>query len=219
MKAPRADYLPHEERLHSLTHGLAAFASAIGLVAMLAKTITAAHWPASLAALVFGLSLIGLYTASSCYHQATDPRRKARWRQLDHAAIYVLIAGSYTPFTLISLRDSWGFWLFAVIWSIAIMGIVLEFVAHLRFKKLSLMLYLVMGWLAIIAINPLLRTVDSAGLWWLLAGGLCYSLGVIFYLWHRLRYHHVIWHLWVVAGSACHFIAIYRYVLPDTASA
>jgi len=147
------------------------------------------------------------------YHGSRHPKRKALWRKLDHAAIYLLIAGSYTPFTLISMRDSWGFWLLAVVWGIAFAGIILEFAAHLKFKKTSLVLYLLMGWLALIAINPMLQHVPAAGLWWLLAGGLCYSFGVIFYVWHTLKFHHVIWHLWVVAGSLCHFISVYYYVL------
>ena len=108
---------------------------------------------------------------------------------------------------------SWGFYLVLVVWGIPCLGVALEFVAHLKFKRLSLMLYLLMGWLVLIAAGPMLDHVPAGGLWWLLAGGLCYSGGVIFYLWHHLRYHHLIWHCFVVAGSVCHFWSVYRYVL------
>jgi hemolysin III len=216
MTVERDYYLPIEEKLHCATHATAALLSLLAIGMMLHKTWLLSDWQAGFASLVFGSSLFLLYLCSSMYHGSTAPAAKARWRKLDHAAIYLLIAGSYTPFTLISMRDNWGFWLIVVIWAVALIGLTLEFVAHLKFKKLSLVLYLVMGWLALIAINPMLQTVPTAGLWWLLAGGLCYSLGVVFYLWHRLRFHHVIWHLWVVAGSSCHFVSIYNYVLPTS---
>ena len=207
-------YHPTEEKLHCTSHALAALGSVAGTVLLLQKSLPLG-WQASLACLAFGVSLFLLYLASSMYHGSSSPGQKALWRKLDHAAIYLLIAGSYTPFTLISLRDSWGFWLVIVVWAVALFGILLEFVAHLKFNKLSLILYLMMGWLAVIAAEPLLETVPVAGLWWLLAGGLCYSFGVIFYLWHSLFCHHVIWHCWVVAGSVCHFISVYWYVLPS----
>ncbi len=218
MTAERDHYLPIEEKLHCATHATAALLSLLATWLMLAKTWSVPDWQTSLASVVFGCSLFLLYLCSSMYHGSSSERSKARWRKLDHAAIYLLIAGSYTPFTLISMRDNWGFWLILVIWGVALFGLALEFLAHLKFKKLSLVLYLLMGWLALVAINPMLQTVPAAGLWWLLAGGLCYSLGVIFYLWHGLRFHHVIWHLWVVAGSSCHFISVYYYVLPVSVS-
>lgn len=214
MTVERDHYLPLEEKLHCVTHAGAALLSLLATALMLAKTWELPDWQASVASLIFGCSLFFLYLCSSMYHGSHDPKSKARWRQLDHAAIYLLIAGSYTPFTLISMRENWGFWLIWVIWGVALIGLALEFLAHLKFKKLSLVLYLLMGWLALIAINPMLQTVPTAGLWWLLAGGLCYSVGVLFYLWHSLRFHHVIWHLWVVAGSSCHVISVYFYVLP-----
>ncbi len=214
MTVERDHYLPLEEKLHCMTHAGAALFSLVATGLMLAKTWAHPDWQATLASLIFGCSLFLLYLCSSMYHGSHQPRRKAVWRRLDHAAIYLLIAGSYTPFTLISMRDNWGFWLIWVIWGVALVGVALEFIAHLKFKKLSLTLYLLMGWLALIAINPMLQTVPTAGLWWLLAGGLCYSVGVLFYLWHSLRFHHVIWHLWVVAGSGCHVISVYCYVLP-----
>jgi len=212
MSSKEKNYHATEEQLHCLSHAAAAVLSLVGCMLLVAKSYPQGG-QALFASLAFGLSLFLLYLSSSCYHGVQQPARKALWRKLDHAAIYVLIAGSYTPFTLISMRDSWGFWLVAVIWGVALLGVLLEFIAHLKFQKLSLVLYLVMGWLALVAVNPLLRTVPAEGLWWLLAGGLCYSFGVVFYLWHSLFMHHVIWHLWVVAGSLCHFISIYHYVL------
>lgn len=205
-------YQGHDEFFHALSHATGALLSMIGLWLML--QLVPAEAPATLGAVIaFGTSLILLYSCSALYHACTDAGQKAFWRKLDHSAIYLLIAGTYTPFTLISLKDSWGFYLVLVIWGIALLGVALEFIAHLKFKKLSLMLYLVMGWLVVIAAQPMLEHVPSGGLWWLLAGGLCYSGGVVFYLWHRLRFHHLIWHCFVMAGSACHFWSVYRYVL------
>jgi hemolysin III len=212
MSSTEKNYHPTEEQLHCLSHAAAAALSLVGGGLLVFKSLPQGG-TALFASLAFGLSLFLLYLASACYHGSVTPTTKALWRKLDHAAIYILIAGSYTPFTLISLKDSWGFWLVAVVWVIALIGVLLEFVAHLKFQKLSLVLYLAMGWLAVVAANPLLQNVPAEGLWWLLAGGLCYSFGVIFYLWHSLFLHHVIWHLWVVAGSVCHFISVYFYVL------
>jgi hemolysin III len=135
-------------------------------------------------------------------------------RQLDHAAIYLLIAGTYTPFMLVNLRGPWGWSLFAIVWSIALLGVVLEFIQVKRLKRLSLVLYLGLGWIVVVAINPMLDQVQAGGMWLLLVGGLCYSFGVIFYVWKQLVYHHVIWHLFVLAGSAFHFFAVLFYVIP-----
>ncbi len=205
-------YQGHDELFHALSHAIGAVLSVIGLWLMLQAIPPEA--PVTMAAVIaFGASLILLYSCSALYHACTEARQKAFWRKLDHSAIYLLIAGTYTPFTLISLKDSWGFYLVLVVWGIALLGVALEFVAHLKFKKLSLVLYLVMGWLVVIAAQPMLEHVPAGGLWWLLAGGLCYSGGVVFYLWHKLRFHHLIWHCFVMAGSACHFWSVYRYVL------
>ncbi len=207
-------YQGNDELYHALSHAAGAVASLLALFAMLWQS---PHLSGSalFAVWVFGLSLILLYSCSACYHACRDARHKAFWRKLDHSAIYVLIAGTYSPFTLISLKDSWGFYLVLVVWLIALCGIALEFIQLRRFKKLGLVLYLVMGWLVLIAAGPMLDNVPAGGLWWLLAGGLCYSGGVVFYLWHSLRLHHLIWHCFVMAGSACHFWAVYRYVLPS----
>lgn len=207
-------YSPLEERSHSLSHGLGALASVLALVLMLQKA-GSDGWQIA-ASLVFGLSLILLYSCSTLYHAWPAGAGKLLLRKLDHSAIFVLIAGTYTPFTLLSLREQGGWWLFAVIWGIALGGIVLKLLTGARFQKLSLALYLCMGWLVLVMIDPLLNSVPAPGLWWLLAGGLCYSGGVIFYVQKKLYLHHLIWHLFVMAGSTCHLLAVYWYVLPGS---
>jgi hemolysin III len=135
-------------------------------------------------------------------------------RKFDHAAIFLLIAGTYTPFVLVTLRGPWGWSLFGVVWGLAIAGVALKFWFAGRFRLVSTIIYLAMGWLVLIALKPLTAALPRAGLLWLVAGGLCYSLGAVFYLWKRLSYHHAVWHLFVLAGGACHWVAIFRYVVP-----
>ena len=168
---------------------------------------------------IYGATLIVLYGASTLYHSVTVPDIKKVLQKLDHAAIYLLIAGTYTPFTLISLRGGWGWTLFGLVWTIAIAGIVMELVVKRRHKGISIGLYLGLGWLGMIAIKPILANVEPGGLILLLVGGLFYSLGVIFYVWNTLVYHHAIWHLFVLAGSAFHFFAILLYVIPNGSTA
>jgi len=142
---------------------------------------------------------------------------KARWRKIDHAAIFVLIAGSYTPFLLVNLRGPWGWSLFGIVWGLAAAGMVLKFWFTGRFRFASTLLYLGMGWLLVVATRPLLTVVPPTGLWLLLAGGLCYTGGTVFYLWKSRRYHHAVWHGCVLAGSICHFFAVLRSVVPPAA--
>lgn len=206
-------YSPFEEILHAVTHGIGAVLSVAALVIMLSIAV-AVNDPWYLASsLIYGISLILLYTSSTLYHSVKNKTIKRRLRQLDHAAIFLLIAGTYTPFTLINLRQDWGLILFALIWFVALVGVVIELATGLKYKKLSLSLYLGMGWLVIVAIKPMLNYVEPGGLWLLLAGGLSYSFGVIFYAWKSMFLHHAIWHLFVLAGSVLHFLAIYFYVL------
>ncbi|TDJ47653.1 MAG: hemolysin III family protein [Gammaproteobacteria bacterium] len=207
-------YSVGEEIAHAVTHGAGLLLSAGGLAVLL--TFSSRYgdaWHITSTG-IYGVTLILLYATSTLYHGF--PRAKAGpvLQRLDHAAIYLLIAGTYTPFTLVNLRGGWGWALFGVVWSIAIAGVVLELVARQRYKRLSLSLYLGMGWAVLIAIKPMLRTVATGGLMLLLAGGLCYSFGVIFYVWTTLRYHHAVWHLFVLAGSALHFFAVLFYVIP-----
>jgi hemolysin III len=160
---------------------------------------------------VYAASAVVLYLASALYHGTPHPRAKRVLKTLDHSAIYLLIAGSYTPFTLGVLRGPWGWSLFGIVWGLALAGIVFKFVAGTGFPLLSNAVYLVMGWLVVIAIRPLYLALPAAGLGWLVAGGLAYTAGVYFYAAERLRYAHFVWHLFVLAGTAFHFIAVYGY--------
>jgi hemolysin III len=163
---------------------------------------------------IYGLTLILLYLASTLYHSIPSPRAKRVLRVLDHSAIYLLIAGTYTPFTLISLRGGWGWTLFGLVWGMAIAGIVLKIAAIGRFRWLSMVLYLVMGWLAVVALEPLLLAVSRDGVRLLFLGGISYTVGTLFYGWRRLPYHHAVWHAFVLAGSIFHFFAVLLYVVP-----
>lgn len=208
-------YTIKEEVAHALTHGVGAVLSIVALVFMLIWAAAYGDAWHIVAASIYGASLILLYTASTLYHAFPWPRIKTVFQQLDHAAIYILIAGTYTPFALINLRDAWGWTLLGVAWGIALVGVVLELSLKKRVGWLSLTLYLGMGWMAIIAINPMIDNVDSGGLMLLVAGGLAYTLGVVFYVWKSLPYHHAIWHLFVLAGSVFHFFSIFYFVLPQ----
>lgn len=207
-------YSGAEEITHAITHGIGAILSIVALVLLLS---TALHYGNSwhlTSSIIYGTSLILLYSSSTLYHAITNQSLKRRFRQLDHAAIFLLIAGTYTPFTLLNLRDDWGLVIFALVWLIAIAGVVIELATGLKYKKLSLGLYLGLGWLVLLAMRPMIENVAAPGLWLLLAGGLCYSGGVIFYVWKRLYMHHAIWHLFVLAGSVLHFLAVYYYAMP-----
>jgi hemolysin III len=163
---------------------------------------------------IYGATQILLYTASTLYHSIPLPRAKAVLRLCDHAAIFLLIAGTYTPFTLVSLRGPWGWSLFGLVWGLALTGIALQSIL-IRYKALVTAIpYVAMGWVAIVAIKPLLESVALGGLVLLVAGGLAYTLGSVFYVWRRLPYHHAIWHLFVLMGSTLHFFAILFYVIP-----
>ncbi len=157
---------------------------------------------------LFGLTMILLYIASTLYHGHTNPQRKARLKVLDHISIFYLIAGSYTPVTLVSMRGNWGWTLFAVVWGVALAGTVFKFLFTGRFPVISTALYIAMGWIAAAAVVPLIQSVSGQTFAWLLAGGLSYTGGVVFYAWRRLPFNHAIWHLFVISGSACHLVAV-----------
>ena len=202
-----------EELANALTHGLgAAAALAGGAVLITLAAVFGDGWQLA-GAIVFGVCLLLLYLASTLYHSVSDPIAKARLKVLDHCAIYLLIAGTYTPFTLIGLRGPWGWGLFAGIWALAIAGVVFKLFYTGRFRLLSTLLYIAMGWLALVAIKPLLDALDGWTLGWLLAGGACYTLGTFFYHRPSLRYSHAVWHLFVVAGSVCHYISVMAQVV------
>ncbi len=170
---------------------------------------------AVVACAVFGSSLVLLYTASTLYHSISVAAAKPTLRALDHIAIYVLIAGTYTPFTLIALPGPWGWSLFAAVWTLAVAGSARELGLLRRYHKLAVLLYIGMGWIGMIAFGPLSAHLQVGGMWLLLGGGAAYTLGVPFYLWRKLPYHHALWHVFVLAGSTLHFLAVLLYVIPD----
>jgi len=165
-------------------------------------------------AVIFGTTLVLLYTMSTLYHALRNQRAKRVFHILDHSAIYLLIAGTYTPFCLSTLRGGWGWSLFGVVWGLAALGVAFKSVYTGRFEFLSTAVYLAMSWMVLVAAMPLWRALHRDGLAWLLAGGFCYTLGVVFYSWHRLKFHHAIWHLFVLAGSLCHVVAVLGFVIP-----
>ena len=202
-----------EERINALTHGVGAALALVGLMVLLSFYYCGSVWH-QLSVFLYGGSLFLLYLASTLYHSFKNEKLKYRLKIFDHSAIYLLIAGTYTPFTLIALHGRLGWTIFAVVWSVAALGIVLKFFYARRFKVLSTLCYLAMGWFMLFAIKPLAAALPEAGMNWLLAGGAFYTLGSVFYLWRRLPYNHAVWHLFVMAGSAAHFIAVLYYVLP-----
>jgi hemolysin III len=203
-----------EELANSLTHGFGAGLGATGLVLLL---VYASRYGTSwhvVSTAIFGATLVLLYTASTLYHSVPGERAKRILQKFDHAAIFLLIAGTYTPFVLVTLRGPWGWSLFGVVWGLAVVGIALKFWFAGRFRVVSTLIYLAMGWLVMIAIKPLVAALPAGGMKLLVAGGLCYTGGAIFYLWKRLPYHHAIWHLFVLAGSICHWAAVFWHVVP-----
>ena len=200
-----------EEIANSISHGLA-LVLAIGALPVL--ILTAAQVGSTrftIGAAVFGATIIILYLASTLYHSLTHERAKQFFRHVDHCAIFLLIAGSYTPFTLGVLRGPWGWTLLATVWVLAVAGIAMKVIAGHRHWWLSMVLYLVMGWLAVVAIKPILTLVPLPGILLILAGGIAYSGGLAFFAAHRLRYNHFIWHLFVMAGTVCHYLAVLWY--------
>jgi hemolysin III len=218
MKLPRDDAsgggLAPEEFASALTHGLGAMAALIGGSVLITLAAVNGDGRQLAGAIVFATCLLLLYMASTLYHAVWHPVAKARLKVFDHCAIYLLIAATYTPFTLIALRGGLGWWLFGGIWTLALAGVVFKLFYTGRFKLLSTLLYVAMGWLAALAIKPLLAALDTWSLAWVLAGGIAYTLGTVFYHRQSQRYSHAIWHLFVIAGSVCHYIAVLSLVMP-----
>ena len=208
-----AAYPPREELANRLTHGLGAALSVGGLGLLVFHAQRDGDIWQVVSTAIFGTSLVLLYTSSTLYHSFRDERLKVLLRKIDHAAIFLLIAGSYTPFLLVTLRGPWGWSLFGVVWGLAIIGVVLKFWFTGRFRVVSTLIYLGMGWLVMVVFKPLMAALPAGGLKLLMAGGLCYTGGTVFYLWKRLPYQHAIWHLFVLAGSACHSVAVFCYVV------
>jgi hemolysin III len=214
----RRPWLPYlDEILNSITHGIGVLLSIAGLVLLLVFAATTGYGDAwkFVSFSIYGASLIVLFTASTLYHGIQNKRIKKFLNIFDHAAIFVLIAGTYTPFTLVSLRGPWGWSIFGVVWGLAIAGVVFKLFFYTdRLRMLSAVIYLMMGWIILVAIRPLIQEVPVGGLYWLLAGALFYSLGIVFYIRRKNRFNHVIWHLFVLAGAISHFFSIFFYVLP-----
>ena len=210
-----SEYSDIEERANAITHGLGVVLGVVGLVLLLIRAFDYQADMLTVASMaVYGSSIILLFLASTLYHSITTEKTKRLLKTLDHCAIYLLIAGSYTPFLLVSLRTPLAMGLMAVIWGIALVGIIMKIAFVYRFKRLSLVTYLAMGWLSLIVVYQLAMNIEMGGLVLLALGGVIYSLGVIFYVAKCIPYNHAIWHLFVLAGCACHFFAIYLYVTP-----
>ncbi len=203
-----------EEIANSITHGIGAVFGVTALTIMVAVAATSGDVWGVVGASIFGATLVLLYTASTLYHAITAPRAKNVLRILDHSAIFLLIAGTYTPITLVSLRGPWGWSLFGAVWGLALAGVLIEATPLRRLPAISLVLYLTMGWAIVVAARPIAAAMASGGLTLLIVGGLSYTLGLTFYGWRRLPYSHAIWHLFVLAGSTCHVLAVVLYVLP-----
>ena len=209
-----ATYSTGEEIAHSVTHGIGAVLS---LAAIPLLVVTAAlHGDALrlVGGVAFGVTALLMFCTSTLYHAARRPRAKTVLRTLDHAAIYLLIAGTYTPFTIGVMRGSAGWTLFGIVWTLAVIGILAKVTGRLRIPMLSVALYVTIGWIGMIAIKQLSAGLTSEQFAWLVAGGVIYTLGVPFYVWKRRRYAHAVWHLFVLGGSALHFFAVMFYVLP-----
>lgn len=199
-----------EEIANSISHGVG-FLAAVALLPVLVISALSDGATAVVGAAIFGASMAVLYLTSTLYHAMAPSRAKRVFQVLDHAAIYLLIAGTYTPFTLGVLRGPWGWTLFGVIWGLAAIGIFLKSIRGIRYPRLSTAVYIAMGWLVIVAVKPLWTSVPGWGLFWLVAGGVAYTAGVAFYAANRMRYAHFAWHLFVLTGTGCHFVAVLRY--------
>ena len=204
---------PAEERINIASHATGLLLSIAGLLALVKKAFPHGTTLQLVSCSVFAVSMITLYAASVAYHSAREPALRIRLRTVDHAAIYVLIAGTYTPFALITLQGVAGWVLFGVIWGMAAAGITLKLFFTGRYKLFSTLMYVLMGWLIVFFIKPLIASFPPAGLAWLPAGGVAYTLGAVLYSIPRVPFHHAVFHIFVVLGSACHFVAVYRYVL------
>ncbi len=204
-----------EELANSLTHGIGAVLSLVGLILLLYYTSHMDDIWRTISFSIYGGSLFALYLASTLYHSIPHPKLKRIFKTLDHCAIYLLIAGSYTPFLLVSMRDTVGWPLFAVVWGIAVFGIALKLAFAHRFHALRVATYLVMGWLVVLASAELGDALATGGIVLLVAGGITYTLGVIFYAVEKIPFNHAIWHVFVLGGSILHYLAIFHYVLPQ----
>jgi hemolysin III len=207
-------YPPLEEKVNIATHGFGVLFSVAALILMVVfASMKGSAWHIVSSA-IYGTSLVVLYVASTLFHSAKQQKLRNRLNVFDHASIYVLIAGTYTPFLLVTLNGPWGWSLFGVVWGLAIAGVVLKIFFTGHKKVLSTIGYILMGWVIIIAIKPLINNLEMAGIWWLIAGGLAYTGGAFFYLFRKIPFNHAIFHVFVLVGSVCHFVSVFWFVLP-----
>ena len=203
----------HGERFNAWTHLVGAMLALVGAVWLLLLASASGDGWKRLSVAIYGVTLVLLYSTSTLYHSVQGPAKRLM-QKLDHLSIYLLIAGSYTPFCLVSLRGPWGWSLFAAVWSLALIGMLQEIKPRSEARVLSLVIYAVMGWIVLVAVQPLLVALGREGFAWLASGGVLYTIGIIFFAYDsRFRHWHGIWHLFVMAGSLLHFVAIWRYVL------
>ncbi|MCO6045173.1 hemolysin III family protein [Aeoliella sp. ICT_H6.2] len=210
------DYTGFEELANTITHGLAALFAAVGMILLGMWAWQSGNIWHLVGTCVFGLTMVVLYAASTIYHAVPEAMQsaKCRWQRYDQSAIFLLIAGSYTPFILSNMRTPIGWTLLAFVWIVALVGIVGELTERTNSTKIRVGIYLLMGWSCLMAIGPILEVIPAAGMGLIALGGAAYSLGVVFFLWRQLRYHHAVWHLFVIAGTAFHYMAVVYYVLP-----
>lgn len=208
--------LPIEELANTITHGFGLFLSVIGFVVLVVlASMNGDKW-SMLSCVVYGLSLVVLYAASTFYHSTTSLRAKKNLQVVDHCCIYLLIAGSYTPFGMVIYRDPLGPWLMAGIWGFAAVGILIKLMIRDRFPAINVISYLLMGWLGVFAVQPLFNALGMAPVILTIAGGVAYSLGVIFFPWKSIKHHHAIFHVFILLGSIIHYAAIVMYVVPHS---
>jgi hemolysin III len=204
-----------EEIANSVTHGAGLVASVAGLVVLVTAAVRRGDAWLITSCVIYASTLVLLYAASTLYHSLAATRARHVFQIIDHSAIYLLIAGTYTPFALVNLRGPWGWTLLVIVWALAVAGVAAKAVFGPRWPIVSTVLYIAMGWTAVVAFKPMMLHVAPAGIAWLVAGGLAYTGGIAFFAWDRLRYNHAMWHLFVLSGSICHFVAVLFYVVPS----
>lgn len=212
-KRTHVELFSAEDIANSVSHGVGLGMSIAGFALLVVVAAMSGGARVLVSAIIYGLTLMMLFGASTIYHSMTRPTWRRAMRIVDHSAIYLLIAGTYTPFTLVILPPVWGWWIFGVVWSLAVIGVTYKVFFFGRFPNLSLALYLGMGWTILVALGPLIESLAPGGLSLLFAGGLFYTAGVIFYVWEGLFFNHAIWHLFVLGGAICHYLAILLYVM------
>lgn len=214
MSYQASKYTPREELANACSHGLGVILSLAGLAGLVAAALRLGGGAHRLVpCIIYGILMLLMFLVSTLYHSFRSPRLKRVFRVLDHEMIFLMIAGTYTPFTLLVLDGVFGWTLFGIIWGLAIIGLFFQGFFTGRFAIVSTLLYILMGWVIVFAMKPLIDAMPVAGIHWLWAGGLCYTLGAVVYLLKKIPYHHAVWHLAVLAGAACHYIAILRYAL------